>query len=140
MRKNSLYGHFWFSRKITLGFCGSAVTFVISVIFLILRLTFVAYQQNFADNKSSLPVGVQQKRQLINPLKILTPAKTILPEKKKSTREKIRNCARENFKLPEKNFKKVGENFFFPAQENQKNCQKTFSRALFIFSGKKQKH
>ena len=43
MGKNSLYGHFWFSRKNTMGYGGSGVTFVISVIFLILRLKFVAY-------------------------------------------------------------------------------------------------
>ena len=63
--------------------------------------------------------------------------KKIYPRKKKLTREKIGKSARENFKLPEKNFKKVGEKIISSREKNQKKCQKTFSRALFIFSGNK---
>ena len=54
-----------------------------------------------------------------------------------STREKISFCARENFRVPEKIFGKVGEKMIFHPRKNPKKCQKMASRALFIFSGKK---
>ena len=111
----------------------------------------VAYMQNLADNKSSPPVRILQKRHLTSkkfnarwknsarekknvPEKILK----FLPEKKKSQPEKKYEKVHEKTSnCPRKKLKKVGEKKNSAREKNQKKCPKPFSRALFIFSGKK---
>ena len=61
-----------------------------------------------------------------------------LPEKKKSHPEKKYEIVPEKtWNCPRKNFKKVGEKKISAREKNQKKYQKNFSRAHFIFSGKK---
>ena len=111
----------------------------------------VAYMQNLADNKSSPPVRILQKRHLTSkkfnarwknsarekknvPEKILK----FLPEKKKSQPEKKYEKVHEKTSnCPRKKLKKVGEKKNSAREKNQKKCPKPFSRALFIFSGEK---
>ena len=64
-------------------------------------------------------------------LKFLPEKKKSQPEKKyEKVHEKTSNC-------PRKKLKKVGEKKNSAREKNQKKCPKPFSRALFIFSGKK---
>ena len=61
-----------------------------------------------------------------------------LPEKKKSHPEKkIEIVPEKTSDCPRKISKKVGEKKISAREKNPKKYQKTFSRALFIFSGKK---
>ena len=61
-----------------------------------------------------------------------------LPEKKKSQPEKkYEKVPEKTLDCPREIQKKVGEKKNSSREKNQKQCQKPFSRALFIFSGKK---
>ena len=60
------------------------------------------------------------------------------PRKKKNHPEKkYENVPEKTSDCPRKIKKKVGENKISAREKNQKKYQKPFSRALFIFSGKK---
>ena len=61
-----------------------------------------------------------------------------LPEKKKNHPEKkFENVPEKTSKCPRIFFFKVGEKTISAREKNPKKYQKPFSRALFIFSGKK---
>ena len=71
------------------------------------------------------------------PEKILT----FLPEKKKIDPEKkIENVPEKTSNCPRKILRKWARKTISAREKNQKKYQKPFSRALFIFSGKKKKH
>ena len=55
------------------------------------------------------------------------------------TREKISNSARENFEKSARKIlkKSAREKYFLPVKTNQQKPKNAFSRALFIFTGKK---
>ena len=112
--------------------------------------------KNFANNKSSLPVGILQNNtseSTINPLKIwrplnkkVCPRKKKMPEKilkflpeKKTTQpeKKFANVPEKTSKCPRKNFQKCPRKTISAREKKPKKYQKPFSRALFIFSGKK---
>ena len=63
-----------------------------------------------------------------------------LPEKKTNQPEKkFENLPEKTSKCPRKNFQKWARKTISAREKKQKKYQKPFSRALFIFSGKKKK-
>ena len=107
-------------------------------------ITKVQYPLEFCKKKTS--------ETTLNPLKIYhcwkNPARekknipekilTFLPEKKKINPEKkIENVPEKTSNCPRKILRKWARKTISAREKNQKKYQKPFSRALFIFSGKK---